>query len=248
MSNEEKNLTPENEGVEENKPVTGGQKKLSGGVLAAIIGGAVLVVVAIVLAVLLGGGNGGEQGGGNTDPDGKTTYTITVVDESGAPVVGVEIFFSPKGGVGFPMYTNSEGKASYKTDKEITVSVKSVPSVYTYDKINKTQAPDKNGNLTITITKAAQEDPFVVIVLDQFDNPVEGAKVQICNDEGSCRQPRVTDESGEAFYPFEEGVFRAQLGAGSVDSLPEGYTSDAPEAYVDFDGRTAIIRVTKLSN
>ena len=97
MNNEEKNLTPETSGVEENnQSAPTGQanekKGLSKGLLAAIIGGAALVLVAIILLiVLLPGNNGANQGNGdggegNVQPDTEVTYTVTVVDQNGNPV------------------------------------------------------------------------------------------------------------------------------------------------------------------
>ena len=89
MNNEEKNISAENEVVEENNnPAPVPTKKLSGGVIGAIIGGVAAVILIIVLIFALAPDNnsnpGGEQGGENAVT--KITYTVTVVDQDGNPI------------------------------------------------------------------------------------------------------------------------------------------------------------------
>ena len=178
-----------------------------------------------------------------TPADGKITYTVTVVDVDGAPVKGAMVNFNVKGGVAFPMPTDAEGKASYTTDKQVTVSILTVPEGYEYNDLNKNVPLDKDGNATVTVGKAEViEDYFVILVLDQDDNPIEGVRVQMCNDEMGCRSG-VTDEHGEAGFAYEPYEFKAQL-----TKLPEGYTVDDPDAYYEFENGTAIIVLTKLAD
>lgn len=167
----------------------------------------------------------------------KVLYTVIVVDDEGNPVKGVDIEFSPKGGMAIPFPTDKDGKAAYKTDKELSVAVKEIPKGYSYDKMNVQQSFGSDNTLTITLTTLA---PFIIRVVDQDGNPIEGVLVQMCDEAGSCRMPVDTDENGEASYRFEEGSFHAQL-----TTLPDGYSVDDPEAYYNFVDGVATITLTK---
>lgn len=179
-----------------------------------------------------------DQGNAETDntPE-KVLYTIIVVDDEGNPVKGVEIEFSPKGGMSIPFPTDAEGKAAYKTDKELSVAVKEIPGGYSYDKMNVAQKFGSDNTLTITLTTLA---PFIIRVVDQDGNPVAGVKVQMCDEAGSCRMPVSTEENGEASYAYEEGNFHAQLTV-----VPDGYSVENPEEYYNFVDGVATITITK---
>ena len=256
MNNEEKNLTPEAEGAEQENNVTetantSNQNKLSGGVLAAIIGGAAVIIIAIILMIVLIPGNNGDnpnQGndGGESDvgdnTETKVTYTVTVVDEDGNPVNKAMVNIYPKGGTSFFMPTDANGKVSYRTDKEMQASILSLPTGYEYDKINTKLNFDDDGNLTITVRKQApQGTEYLIRVVDQNGNVVVGARVQICedSDEGSCLMPVTTDENGEAIYIVEEKSYKA-----TINSLPEGYEKIS-DGYVYFEDGVAVIKVNK---
>ena len=249
MNNEEKNPAIENEAVVENNSTENkGAKKLSGGMLGAIIGGVVVVILAIVLLVTLLPGNGdkGSQGGegeqqGTTDTDTKVSYVVTVVDGDGKAVEGVVVSFTTKGGSPIPFPTDAEGKASYKTAKEITAAVTAVPSGYEYAKLNQKIDFDKDGKATITLTKKAEEAPYTIKVVDQDGNPVAGVKVQMCDDAGLCLIPTATNEEGIATYKYQEGNFHVLL-----NTLVDGYTVDDMSVYYYFTGREVTITITKI--
>ena len=177
-----------------------------------------------------------NQGNNDTTTPEKVNYTVTVVDEEGTPIKGVGITFTPKSGTAVPFPTDADGKSSYKTDKEITVTVTSIPEGYAYDKLNVAQKFDGN-SMTITLTILA---PYVIRVVDQDGNPVAGVQVQMCDEGGSCRIPVRTDVNGQAEYPFEDGVFHAQL-----TSVPEGYSVEDEGAYYNFVDGVATITLTK---
>lgn len=243
MNNEEKIPSTENEEVEViNTPAeqeTNNQpaKKLSVGVIGAIIGGAVALIIAIVLMIVLipGANNGNDDKGNNPPAETKVNYTITVVDQNGTPIKGVQVTFSPEGAMEIPFKTDANGVASYKTDKETKITVTSVPTGYEYAALNQAQSFDENGKLTVTVTELP---PFVIRVVDQDGNAVAGVKVQMCSDAGSCRIPVTTDENGEATYKYEEGVFHAQL-----TELPDGYTVDIMGKSYDFVNGVAVIEI-----
>ncbi len=264
MNNEEKNLTPENEGVETDNGVkteSTGESKLSGGLLAAIIGGVVLVIAIILLIVLLPGsgdnsGDGGNGDGGtgdvgdnsgDKDENTKIAYTVTVVDQNGDPVSGAVIYFYPQGGVDFPMGTKDNGTVSYTTDKQVKFSVYSLPDNYEYDDMSIKQSFGNDGKITVTVTRNEPEITgvsYTVRVVDQNDNPVVGASVQMCSDKG-CIPLELTDENGESVKIIDADNFKAQ-----IQSLPEGYTDSTGGEYQEFSGDaengfTVIIKVTK---
>ena len=177
-----------------------------------------------------------DQNGENTQPE-KILYTVTVVDEEGNPIKNVKLDFNPKGGITIPFPTDKDGKAAYKTDKELTVTVKEIPNGYSYDKLNVEQKFGGDNTLTVTLITLA---PFVIRVVDQNSNPIEGVLVQMCDEAGSCRMPTETDAKGEATYRYEEGNFHAQL-----TSIPDGYSVENPDEYYNFVNGVATITLTK---
>lgn len=260
MNNEEKNLTPENEGSEE-VVAAEGKKGLSGGVLIGIIAAAICVVVAVILLiVLLPGNNSGDggnnddgnngDGSGNVDPQPETdvTYSVTVVDQDGNPVKGAMVYFYGNGsGIDVPFPTNKDGVASYKTDKGVaSVSLFTLPTGYEYVKLGQKQNLDSDNKLTITVTKKAEENTgvsYTIRVVDQNGDAVVGAMVQMCSD--SCFPFDPTDENGESVSIRKLDDFKAQ-----IISLPDGYTDITNGEYQLFSGDaesgfTVTIVVTK---
>ena len=173
----------------------------------------------------------------NTTPE-KVTYIVTVVDTDGNPVKGVEVTFAPQGSMAIPFDTDVDGKTSFKSDKEMSISVTKIPSGYSYDNLNKALTIGADGNVIVTLTKLA---PFVIKVVDQDGNAISGVRVQMCDEAGSCRLPKTTGADGTASYPHEEGIFHAQL-----TEIPDGYTVDDPAQYYNFEDGVATIVVTKI--
>lgn len=266
MNNEEKNFSQNDESVEIDNDViseletSDEVKKPSNSFLTIIITLVACLLVAVIMIVALlpknndntGDNNdGGSQNGGNDDEgndggtsDAKTNYVITVVDQNGNAVKGVEITFYVEDGVSFPRTTDEEGGAYYTTAKKVQVAVTSVPSNYDYIKLNQKQTPSANGSLEIVVERKADEY-FEVNVVDQYGNPVAGVTVQICAE--VCRTPQVTNEEGKAYFAYDASVeYHAQLTNG-LDALPEGYTIDDADQYFYFSGKVATIVVTKTN-
>ena len=204
-----------------------------------------ILVLVMMLSIVACGGkdnkpntNDGEQQG---TTDTKVTYVVTVVDEGGKAVEGAVVSFTTKGGSPIPFPTDSEGKASYKTAKELTAAVTAVPSGYEYAKLNQKIDFDKDGKATITLTKKAEEAPYVIKVVDQNGNAVEGVIVQMCDDAGLCLIPTATNEEGIATYKYQEGNFHVLL-----NTLVDGYTVDDMSVYYYFTGREVTITITKI--
>lgn len=185
----------------------------------------------------------GESGGTQTT---SKTYTVTVLDEDGNPVKGAYVTFTAEGGNMIPYETKADGKASFSNSKNVTITLLSIPTGYESDKVGATLAPDADGNVTVTVKKAAVADPFVILVVDGEGNPVKDVIVQMCSLAGSCRTPVVTGEDGKAEYPFEEGEFKVQL-TGGIDGVPEGYTIDDPDQNFYYDGKLCTITLTKVN-
>ena len=254
MNNEEKNLTPETEGAENNKPAstenTNAKKGLSTGLLAAIIGGAVAVLVAVILLIVLlpgnnsGSGDNNNGGTGDVQPDEDVTYTATLVDQNGDPVENAIVMLYFESGDSLPCPTDANGKASYKGDKKIvSAAVFSIPNGYEFSKVAQNQKVDlKDGKVTITITKkAVQGTNYTIRVVDQNGNPVANVYVQMCESEDKCLTPIKTNANGEAVYTQPESEYKA-----AITSLPEGYEKTT-EGYTYFESYVAIIEVTKTA-
>lgn len=239
MNNEEKYIPEENAPEIDNTPapVQTETKKLSPKVIGIIAGVAVALVLAIVLIIaLLPGGN--STGGSASDVN--TDYTVTVVDNNGAPIPGVKLTFTTPAGIPFPGTTDAQGKATYAGDEDgVTVKIISVPRGYEYDKLNTVQNFDENRTLNVTMSVLA---PIVINVVDDEGNPVAGVLVQMCDSAGSCRIPTTTDEEGKAYYAYEVGQFNAQL----TDGAPDGYTVDDPTAYYPVVDGSVTIVLTKI--
>lgn len=88
----------------------------------------------------------------NTD-DGKVTYTVKVVDASGAPVEGVAVQFCDDNGCRMPVATNAEGIVTL-TDAESNfhVTLASVPAGFAADATEYYF----DGELSLTITLQAE--------------------------------------------------------------------------------------------
>ena len=204
-----------------------------------------ILVLVMMLSIVACGGkdktpdtNDGEQ---QSTTDTKVTYVVTVVDTDGKAVEGAVVSFTTKGGSPIPFPTDSEGKASYRTAKELTAAVTAVPSGYEYAKLNQKIDIDKDGKATITLTKKAEEAPYVIKVVDQSGNAVEGVKVQMCDDAGLCLIPTATNEEGIANYKYQEGNFHVL-----INTLVDGYTVDDMSVYYYFTGREVTITITKI--
>ena len=241
MNNEEKNISVETEMPEENNdsPITTSTKKLSGGVIGAIIGGAVAVIAIIILltTLLFGNNNSGNPG------DNIVTYTVTVVDENNNPVKDVVITFTTESGESDMKVTKADGKLTYEPAEKFTASVTRVPNGYKDDLVGQTISFDEQGNATIAlkknVTEAVKED-YVILVVDQDGNPIEGVFVQMCTD--VCLSPKTTGADGKVIYNVVPDSYKAQL-----TDLPDGYTVDDITAKYEFVDGMATIVLTKVN-
>ena len=210
-----------------------------------------VLILALSLAMVLsscGDKDKGNDDEGKDEGETKITYTVTVVDDNGAPVKGITVELTAGSGTPVPFTTDSEGKITYKSSKTVEAKVTKIPASHYFGNLNKALEFDKDGNLNITLEAY---DPYVIKVVDDEGNPISGIKVQMCDESGSCRLPKTTDANGEASYPYEEGTFHAQLTVPegkTVEDLYPGYTVEDSAAYYDFDGSYVTIVLTKIAD
>lgn len=185
-----------------------------------------------------GGNNGGGNEGGGNEGGGTSGYTVTIVDQNGAPVAGAKVTLTTADGIPFFLNTDVNGKATLAGSYNgLTATLTSLPTGCESNKLNVAQSFDASGNLTITVNQRY----YVIKVVDQEGNPIADVLVQMCDTAGVCKLPTTTDEEGKAYYPYQDGEFRAQL----TEGAPDGYSVDDPGAYYDIvDGEVTIV-VTK---
>lgn len=89
-------------------------------------------------------------------------------------------------------------------------------------------------------TEPVAEPDYKVTVVDEGGNPIVGAWVQLCVEDGTCT-PASTNEKGEAGFYLDEYNYKV-----SFMVLPEGYeyTSEQDTWYFE-DGKTEMTIVLK---
>ena len=88
-----------------------------------------------------------------TTDDGKVTYTVKVVDASGAPVAGAAVQFCDDNGCRMPVATNAEGIVTlHDMESNFHVTIASVPEGFAAD----TNEYYFDGAVELTITLNAQ--------------------------------------------------------------------------------------------
>lgn len=243
MNNEEKNIQAEQPEEVKKPTIADWWKKLATGAKAGIIAAlSLVVIVPIVLVIALGANadNGGNGDGGSGDGD--KSIVVTVVDEDGNAIEGVELRFI-KATTPLPKTTTDANGKATTTNKDVTkVKIIRVPSGYSYSQEGVEYNIPDDGKLTITVEKIP---PFVVRVVDQYGNAVVGAAIQVCKsgDAGQCVPLGSTDENGVATSDGYEGDYEAK-----IQNLPDGYkTPDNAPEYYPLAGNEVTIEVIKTA-
>ncbi len=84
----------------------------------------------------------------------KTTYKITVLDQNGAPVKGVEVQMCDDAGCKLPNATGDDGSVSFSfSPSNYHVTLITIPEGYTADTEEQHNFPEGSSELTITIQK-----------------------------------------------------------------------------------------------
>ena len=176
------------------------------------------------------------------------TYTVNVVDENGNPVKDVVITFTSESGESDMKVTKADGKLTYEPAEKFTASVTRVPNGYKDDLVGQTISFDEQGNATITLKKNVTEvvkEDYVILVVDQDGNPIEGISVQMCAD--VCVDVKETNAEGKVSYNVTPKDYKAQLSYFSAAELPDGYTVDDLTAKYEFVDGMATIVLTKVN-
>ncbi len=208
--------------------------------------------VALVSCGQTGNGENPPVTGGNPDTppaDTKVSYSVTIQDKDGNAVPGVKLIVSDGASLFLNAETDTNGKATVKTDTEITnpgVMLTSVPEGYEKPAAVSGVFHAMFGTakeLTMKIEKTATETvTYTVKVVDQDGNAVAGVELQICHT--SCVSCDPTDANGETTKTLRASdVEGKQLKVGILNA-PDGYT--IPEATID-DDYHAVIEVGDTS-
>lgn len=87
-------------------------------------------------------------------PSAKVTYTVTVKDQNGDPVVGAAVQMCDDKGCKLPVATNAEGVATFTYDpSHYHVTIQECPQGYTADPEQEYYFEGDSTELTVTITK-----------------------------------------------------------------------------------------------
>ena len=89
------------------------------------------------------------------DENGKLTYTVTVVDQNGNPVIGAAVQMCADLACLLPTTTNADGVVTFTIEPAETcyVTVVSCPEGYTVDTTQSFHFPEGSAELTVTVNK-----------------------------------------------------------------------------------------------
>ncbi len=188
-----------------------------------------LIALFTLLALILCGcGNVVADPTENITGPSNDTYIVKFVDEAGNPVPGVVTQYSKKDGNMDLILSEADGTITVQADFfEAKCTILTAPGYTVEDKEHELSA-DK---ITIvTLIKQTQEEmnpSYIITVVDQYDKPVPGAVVQVCDDH-NCQLPLTTDDHGRATACYAPSNYHVTL-----NSLPEGYTSEETVFYFE---------------
>lgn len=156
-------------------------------------------------------------GGGSEEPN-TFKYSVTVVDGEGAPVANAQVSFINKDtGKKKLVATDKSGVAVYESETELNLEV-SIFSANGYE-IDPTKTYTLTDNaVTVTVAKKSQgaKETYTVYVKDASGNAVAGANVHICDNDGICLTPVLTDADGKAEFVVDEGkTWKAKFVSGT---------------------------------
>ncbi len=158
--------------------------------------------------------------------DKKIEYTITVKDDQGQPIEGVQLQLT--GSYIDDKEEEQTVNETVKTDAQGIAVVKLLPSNYTVSvrlpegykaEVTKFDLTAEVSTLDVTLTEIViVMKTYTVTVEDTVGNPVPGALVSFGGKAG------VSDANGKVMFELEEGSYTAFV------SVPDGYTCDTPSA------------------
>ncbi len=206
---------------------------------------ALLLAFSSLLALSSCGGNDNPPDNPDEpeEPGETTTYTINVVDKSGAPVKDAVCYVSIDGAAKGEKKTDADGKATWEltAGKVATVTLKSVPAQYKKGTANATTDVLLTGGATAYTFEVTKLLAFTLRLVDENGDAVEGANVQICyGASGTCYKPANTDEYGE----YKVYLDTDELVKAKINSVPTGYVNPTGEEYTYFESGSFELEIT----
>ena len=187
----------------------------------------------------------GTDVGGNGD-DGKTEYSVIVMDANNQAIPGVVLTLSTRNYTSAQITTNSEGKAtaSLKAVGYVKANIVSVPEGYL---VSTTEMQFEDDKTTLVISLAADTRvAHTITLVDNNGNAISGVLVQICEG-GVCQTPVTTDANGKAVIRFNPSGEELKA---RVLSVPTGYVRpddvDA-DGYIHVSAGTTAITLTLIA-
>ena len=170
---------------------------------------------------------GGENNNGSNetgDTANKVDYSLTVKDQNGGNVEGVEITFKIGPKTTVKATTDSNGVATINIE-QTSLLIRAqlpaqLPAGYSAGESQYVDFATGAKTASITVVKATAH---TVYVKDASGNAVSGAGVQVCVD-GTCQMAVETDSEGKAVFYVKPGYTEAYA---QFNTAPDGYT--APE-------------------
>ncbi len=161
-------------------------------------------------------------------------YTVTVVDEAGAPVANVTVTVD-----GSFATTDANGKAVFNLPEGDYTAQITPPDGYTADVFS--YSFDADGNATATVRPSTATEPgdntaaYTVTVVDPANKPVSGVNVTFIQN-GSPVAAGQTGSNGQVEKTLAKGSYTITLafssGSYKYDASQVTLTEDAPEATV----------------
>lgn len=179
-------------------------------IIALLLAALMTVACLGVLCACNDNGGSGEQPGGDPAPSAKNTFTLTLVDDTDAPVAGASVKFinAQTGKLLKLLTTDANGKAVYETEDDVTVKAQVLKAEgYIFD-ATETYEFGEDGTLELVIDAATTaKETYTVYVVDENGNAVEGAYVHICRkgDSEICLVGKYTDADGKVTYDVDAG-------------------------------------------
>ncbi len=159
-----------------------------------------------------------EETNSETDPetvvDGKVTYTIIVVDADGNPVEGVEVQMCDVDGTCLlPVKTDANGVATFEKDEATYyVTIAACPEGFVADSETKHNFAEGTTEMTVTIEKAAAEQPSEGPTEEPTEEPTEAPTEPEKYPAWDADKSVVTHQSFDQLY----------TGTGSADEATNG--------------------------
>lgn len=201
-----------------------------------------LLVSSICLLTACGDKNGDKNNDNNENENNgddtgaaKVDYTFTLVDQYNNGVAGVEVTFRVGPKDSYTATTDANGVAKINIEEtELPVEVRIpaiLPAGYSNPGSGKVSFADGAKSAEASLTKLVVH---TVLVIDESENAVAGANVQVCVD-GVCQVAVDTDAEGKAIFYVSPDAEEAYA---QFNTAPEGYNAPANVKIYYVDGAT----------